>query len=370
MSLVSPSLAHSIPGKQDLFNPLAHDPVNISLPSDIPIAELQTIDFGRLHAGDKAEGARLLDACKSFGFFYLALPQDEKTQTMIQQMYSLIKGVHNLEDEEKMRYDVDKLSKMKLNGYKPVGRNFGGLQGNRDGFETWGIPKNGVMGFDGPDGASFARPPIIDQYMETLKAFANTVHAAAHAIFGSLSESLNLPQGEGFEDYHRTNMPSPDIIRLLKYHPQPIEERGVVHTPHTDLGSLTFLFTEQPGLQVLSPGADEWKYVAPRPGHAIINLGDMMGRLTNKYFHSCLHRVVPLPNKAMEMRYSFAYLMRAEDWTPMKGLKSDLISADDPNNEIITSGQWLQRKFGMLRLDTHKKGDDWVLTGQKNALPQ
>ncbi len=205
--------------------------------------------------------------------------------------------------------------------------------------------------------------------MSTLKAFTDSINDVSTVLLSTLSCSLGLPADEGLEKYHKPDTPSPDIIRLLKYHAQPAEELGICHTPHTDMGSLTFLFTRQPGLQVLSPVSGQWEWVQPITGCAIVNLGDGMSLLTNGYFHSCLHRVGPLPGRSMQLRYSFAYLQRAEEETPMTGLKSNLFPTRDPEAEVFTSGEWLQRKFGMLRLETHKNDDSWVLTGRKNGVP-
>lgn len=206
--------------------------------------------------------------------------------------------------------------------------------------------------------------------MDLLQAFTREMNRATRTILSSLSRSLALPEGESLQDYHRPNVPSPDIIRLLKYHAQPAHERGPPHTPHTDLGTLTFLFTSQPGLQVLGPDAEQWAYVDPRPGCAVVNLGDGMSLLSSNLFHSCLHRVAPLPGRPMETRHSFAYLARAEDSTPMTGLRSDSIPATKSEDKVYTSAEWLRRKFEMLRLRTHDEKDSWVLTGQRRILPR
>ncbi|KAI9805949.1 MAG: hypothetical protein M1825_000563 [Sarcosagium campestre] len=338
------------------------------LPSDVVVASLATISLERLRAGDQNEAKKLFEACKNSGFFYLDLQtsNDNGILKTINDMFALDKDLYDLDDEEKIKYDVDKLSKLKLNGYKPVGRNFGGIKGKRDGFETYAIPKDGLMGFE-----EFAHPAVIDQYWQTLQDFNSNMHVVIKAILSSLSTSLELAPDGRFEDFHRPHVPSPDIVRLLKYHAQPIEERGAAHTPHTDLGSLTILFTKQPGLQILAPGADHWAWVQPKAGYAVVNLGDGMSKLTNRYLHSCLHRVAPLPDRAMETRYSLAYLLRAEDRTPMTGLKSPWIPLADPDEEVVTSGEWIGRKFSALRLGTHEtKTAGSVLTGQKHELPQ
>lgn len=232
----------------------------------------------------------------------------------------------------------------------------------------------------------FPHPPVIDEHIHHLRTFTQFIGQASHLIMSSLSISLDLPHGRGFEDHHRMMCPSADIVRLLKYHKQPMEERGASHTPHTDLGSLTFLFTKQPGLQILEDGegapnkvcgggedAKEWSWVEPKEGHIIVNLGDGMSLLTNGYLHSCLHRVGPLPGRAMEERYSFAYLQRAEGWTRMEGLESRYFEKRKRgvDERVVTSKEWILKKFGALRLDDNEKiGDrERLLTGRKIAVP-
>ena len=229
------------------------------------------------------------------------------------------------------------------------------------------ISKNNIKGLVDP--VNFVRPAVIDKRMRTLEAFTIAINDVSTVLLSTLSHSLGLPADEGFEKFHKPDTPSPDIIRLLKYHAQPAEEHGICHTPHTDMGSLTFLFTRQPGLQVISPVSGQWEWVQPKADCAIVNLGDGMSLLTNGYLHSCLHRVGPLPGQSMPLRYSFAYLQRAEEKTLMTGLESNLFPAREPGVDVFTSGEWLQRKFGMLRLETHKNDDSWVLTGQKNRVP-
>ncbi|KAJ7763222.1 hypothetical protein DFH07DRAFT_939360 [Mycena maculata] len=343
----------------------------VPLPDSVPVAELQTVESCGLRDGDQGEVVKLLAACRTDGFFYLDIRGMVELAPMVDDMYRLERKLFDLPVDEKMKYDIDintnDLSRMKLNGYKPLGRNFGGIQGGRDGFETYAIPNNGVAGLQDVD---FRRPAVVDEYMPTLRQLSGAVAEAARLIYTSLSRTLRLSPGRGFEDMHRASEPKPDLIRLLKYHAQPVEERGALNTPHTDLGSLTFLFASQPGLQVLQDNKnDEWRWVQPRPGHVVVNLGDGMAVLSNGYLCSCLHRVAPLPGRAMPERYSFAYLMRAEDATVMTGLDSTLFPPyPAEGRELYTSGEWIQRKFGMLRGNDKKPGQDAVLTGRTGLV--
>ncbi|KAL9082734.1 MAG: hypothetical protein Q9165_008802 [Trypethelium subeluteriae] len=327
---------------------------------------LKTIDLQSLLREDDHECTKLLQAVTKEGFFYLDFRQMDQGAAMldtVERMFKFQEDLFNLPEDQKLKYDVDRLSFMKLNGYKPKGRNFGGIGGKKDGFESWA---DGVMALgDEP----FSRPPKMDEDMSLLGEYFSKMLTATGAIHSSLSRALKLPVGQRFEDFHRPDQPSPCLLRLLKYHPQPIDERGPPQTPHTDLGSLTILFTKQPGLQVLPKGAQEWTFVEPKVGHAIVNIGDGMSMMTNGLFQSCLHRVSPLPDQCMQTRYSMAYLQRAEAHTRLTGIESPDIPAADNSNEIMTSGEWLNKKFGMLRAKTHVNDETWILTGRKNGLP-
>ena len=206
---------------------------------------------------------------------------------------------------------------------------------------------------------------------------------------------------------------SPDILRLLHYITQPEFETGSPQVAHTDLGSLTLLFTNSPGLQVWQPQHREWVFVNPKTNCAIVNIGDgacssplstyvtsslmpstfdlwvaktigmrqLMSRvvpgltmLTGGLLHSCLHRVSPVPGEAMKERYSIAYLQRAEDDVKMKALsKLNAVhgSTLQDNQDVYTSREWLEKKFGVLRRQALKEVGDaqGILTGNENIVP-
>lgn len=171
-----------------------------------------------------------------------------------------------------------------------------------------------------------------------------------------------MAKREWFEGFHDPRRPSTDLLRLLKYHSTLGVPLASPQTPHTDLGSLTFVFSHTPGLQVLPrtptaasappPRESDWVYVAPRDKCAVVNFGDCMTMLTGGLIKSSLHRVGPLPGMAMHERYSFAYLMRPEDDTPLRPVKSPLVKpavAGPLAGETLTSGEWVLHKFQALR---------------------
>ncbi|KAK8015243.1 oxidoreductase- 2OG-Fe(II) oxygenase family [Apiospora arundinis] len=360
---------------------------------DIPSekrAHLRTVSLHELQAGSVREQSLLLQTCIEDGFFYLDLTHPSFRQLLagVDSSFKVAESLFNYPSELKNLYDVDQISDLKLNGYKPKGRNIVTKDGKTDGFETWVLPGNGLLQLTTDP---FPHPPLIASNLDTLGGVLKGLSDASHAIFSSLSQSLSLPEGQRFEDFQKAASPSPDILRLLKYH-QDADASCQPHIAHTDLGSLTFVFSDKPGLQVLPRGVSSgdgndqgggagqdissfpWRYVEPRPGHAVVNIGDCLSIMTNGLLKSALHRVGPVEGRPMSERYSLAYLMRPEDQTVLRRLDSPLIpprlEESSAQEEEMTSGEWIRRKFKALRGQREGVGKnfDQVLTGGRGVL--
>ncbi|KAG5977055.1 hypothetical protein E4U55_007075 [Claviceps digitariae] len=355
----------------------------VNIPAE-KLACLRTISLHDLENGSVVEDLTLLQTCVEDGFFYLDLTHPDHVGLLecVHDIFDMSKRLFEYPAEVKNLFDVDKVSALKLNGYKPKGRNITAKDGRGDGFESWALPRNGLLQLsDEP----FPHPPIVASYQDQLRFLIRFLNRATYTIMNSLSTSLLIPKGQRFEDFQGLHRPSPDLLRLLKYHPE-ANPVGIPQTPHTDMGSLTFVFSDTPGLQVLpvhlsqgrrggSTTYDEsdWLYVAPKPGHAVVNVGDCLTMMSNGLLKSALHRVGPVAGCAMPERYSMAYLARPEDHALLRGLPSPLLprQVSDTNEEMaVTSGDWIQRKFKALRGKNavDKAGFDQVITGGRGIL--
>ncbi|KAK7992555.1 oxidoreductase [Apiospora saccharicola] len=333
------------------------------------VASLRTISLVKLESGSVSERDLLLQTCTEDGFFYLDLTHPSYSALLdnVESVFEASESLFNYAPDIKNLFDVDKISDLKVNGYKPKGRNFV-TKDKSDGFETWVIALNSssfhVTGF----------------FNSLMPRFRTPSDRQPPRFASSLSASLSLPAGQRFEDFQGLPRPSPDILRLLKYHAD-TDTSCQPHVPHTDMGSLTFVFSSTPGLKVLprgvlskdqnqEPSSLPWQYVAPRPGHAVVNVGDCLSLLTNGLLKSALHCVGPVEGRPMDERYSIAYLMRPEDCTVLRTLDSPKIPQPAPGQEDpITSGEWIRRKFEALR---GGRGDgnsiDHILTGGRGVV--
>ena len=181
---------------------------------------------------------------------------------------------------------------------------------------------------------SFACPAPLFEQRVVLEGGAHAAQSVCATLLAVLAELLNLDGDNSLEAVHRSEMPSTTAIGLLKYplHEQTDPEAG--HIAHTDVGSLTLLFTDRPGLQLRHPSNDTWMHVKPLPRHAVVNVGDSLRFLSHGRFRSCLHRVLPNTD-APEARYSIAYFLRPETDATFK----------DANGKEWSSIEWHNRKF-------------------------
>lgn len=199
-------------------------------------------------------------------------------------------------------------------------------------------------------------PSIVKDKQDLFKSFIGLCHFVNKTMLTTLSDILSLTGNASFQAYHRNDRPSNTTLVLLHYPKQGVQE-GMGHNKHTDIGTLTLLFTEQWGLQLQQPGSDEWEFIAPLDGHAIVNVGDSLRFLSGKKFNSCLHRVVPVTSN--EDRYSIAYFLRPENETRF----------EDTDGREVKAVDWHDDKYVMFAEPHDRQERSRMLTGgmERNA---
>jgi isopenicillin N synthase-like dioxygenase len=140
-------------------------------------------------------------------------------------------------------------------------------------------------------------------------------------------------------------------LRLLHYPPMPasIPDDLYGSAPHTDFGALTFLATDEVGgLQVLSPDGN-WLDVPPRADAFVVNVGDMLHRLSNGILRSTPHRVI---NKTGRERYSCPFFYDPH----VSAMVQPLIGTKKPRFEPLNYGDFLRGELE-ASYDAHKPAE-------------
>ncbi|CAI6331432.1 unnamed protein product [Periconia digitata] len=130
-------------------------------------------------------------------------------------------------------------------------------------------------------------------FRDTLDEFYSQCLTLGLNVLKCLAMALDL--GDNF--FENITKSADPQLRLLHY---PAIERKIVEQqghariiPHTDFGLCTLLFQDQiGGLEVDPFHKGEFKPALPVPGTVLINIADLMQRLTNGRCRSTIHRVV------------------------------------------------------------------------------
>ncbi len=144
------------------------------------------------------------------------------------------------------------------------------------------------------------------------------------------------------------------ILRFLHYPPQtePPPEGSVRAGAHEDINVITLLLgAEEGGLEVLHRNG-QWLAVNPPAGSLVVNVGDMLQRLTNHVLPSTTHRVVnPKPERARFPRYSTPFFLHFNPAYEIATLES-CVTADRPNRypEPLNAQDYLEIRLREIGL--------------------
>ena len=155
-------------------------------------------------------------------------------------------------------------------------------------------------------------PQVFQQRRQLIEETNAKLGEMGRVILDSLSHSLKLDDRRNLTKHHRHDQPSTTALGLLKYLPYTAQSEEVGHVSHTDIGSLSMVFSDVGGLQVYHPGKQKWMFIDPKPGHTICNIGDSVEFMSQHVLRSSLHRVIPHPAEEGKTKLTVVYLMRPE----------------------------------------------------------
>jgi isopenicillin N synthase-like dioxygenase len=165
---------------------------------------------------------------------------------------------------------------------------------------------------------------LVPGFREAIYGYHEEMKSLSMILLSGIARSLDLAPG-----FFEAKLRNPICIqRLLHYPPQTglVDESIIGIGAHTDYGNLTILAQDDVGgLQVMNrDGA--WVEGTPLPGTFVINIGDLVQRLTNDVYLANLHRVV---NTSGRERYSIPFFIDA-DYDAIVAPLPSCVSADNP----------------------------------------
>ena len=167
-------------------------------------------------------------------------------------------------------------------------------------------------------------------------------------ILQALAMYLQLPNNYFDKKVNGGN----SILRAIHYPPIKTEPKGAVRAAaHGDINLITILMgASAAGLEVQTRSG-KWIPVTALPNQVVVNIGDMMSRLTNNKLHSSIHQVVNPPKKDWSKpRFSIPFFMHPRSEMSLNCLACCIDEKNPKQFEDITAGSFLEERIKELGL--------------------
>ncbi len=192
-------------------------------------------------------------------------------------------------------------------------------------------------------------PTEVPGFREHLYGMFTAMDELGRRILRAIARYLELGD-DFFEDKVELGN---SILRMLHYPPVPADAPGVRAGAHEDINVITLLLgAEEAGLQ-LKDADGQWLDIAPPPNALVVNIGDMLQRLTNHVLPSTTHRVVnPAAERRGFARYSTPFFLHFNPDFVIESLPST-VTPENPDRyagKAIMAEDFLTERLKEIRL--------------------
>ncbi len=191
-------------------------------------------------------------------------------------------------------------------------------------------------------------PEEVPGFKETFLALYDTFDRTGLKILKAIARFLKIDEDYFIDTVRDGN----SVMRLLHYPPIEGEPGSNVRAgAHEDINTITLLLgAEEAGLE-LQTRDGRWLPVCPKPGELVVNIGDMLQRLTNGKLRSTSHRVVnPAPDRASKARYSMPFFLHFRPDFVIEALVGTVPPGEEPLWPPISSHDYLQERLREIKL--------------------
>ena len=288
---------------------------------------------------------QLGEAYETIGF--VAVKNHGLSDELCTNLYSEVKGFFSLSEKEKRAYEIEGLGGQR--GYVSFGKEHAKNKNEGDLKEFW------HFGQTVTDGDSIKNQYPDNVNVNELVNF-NTIgvevyeklEIAGRDILRAIALYLGLEENYFDAKIHNGN----SILRPIHYPPITSEPKNAVRAAeHEDINLITLLMgASADGLQVLNKN-NKWISVTALPEQIVVNVGDMLQRLTNNKLKSTTHRVInPPKEKWGTSRFSIPFFLHPRSEVSLECLESCVSTQNPKHYTDITAGAYLEERIKELGL--------------------
>ncbi|MFN8355035.1 MAG: 2-oxoglutarate and iron-dependent oxygenase domain-containing protein [Spirosomataceae bacterium] len=315
--------------------------------------EIPSLDLADFTSGDPERKAAFVQALgnafNNIGF--VAIKNHGLTQEQTDELYAVVKDFFFSPDELKRKYDIPGIAGQR--GYIGKGRE------TAKGFKVADLKEFYHVGQEREEGDNdeiwSEYPPNYfpeekPKFKELTLQTYRTLEQAGKTLLRAIAVYLDLP-----EDYFEAKVKNGNsILRAIHYFPLDpgqVQPGAVRAAAHGDINLITLLMgASAEGLEVLRrDGA--WIPITALPDQVIVNVGDMLDRLTNHKLKSTIHRVVNPPREKMgTSRFSIPFFMHPRSEMDLTSLESCIDKEHPKLYADMTAGEFLDERLIELGL--------------------
>jgi isopenicillin N synthase-like dioxygenase len=310
----------------------------------IPVVDLALYTEGN-EAQKKQFVQELGKAYEDVGF--VAVKNHGIPDDLVADLYTYVEKYFQLPIEAKEKHEIPGLAGQR--GYTSFGREHakGSEAPDLKEFYQFGqtVDANDPLKPEYPDNVVATELPVFtDTLAKAYRYFEQSGSYLLHAI----ADYLNLPTTYFDEHIQKGN----SILRTIHYPPILNEPKTSIRAEqHEDINLITLLVgASADGLEVLDK-AGNWVPATALPEQIVVNVGDMLQRLTNNKLRSTTHRVVNPPRELWHThRYSIPFFLHPKSAMSLACLESCINEAQPKAYDDILAGEYLDERLREIGL--------------------
>lgn len=313
---------------------------------DMGIPSVDLADF--IH-GDADKKNKFVEALgKAYeGIGFVAVRNHLINEDTVKKLYGEVKAFFELPQESKLKYEDKELAGQR--GYTSFGREHakGSNAGDLKEFWHFGqeVTDNDPIKSEYPANIFTSELPGFNEV--GIEAYRRLEESGKYML-RAIALYLGLDEFYFDSKIHNGN----SILRPIHYPPITSEPKSAVRAgQHEDINLITLLIgASADGLEVLNK-KNEWVAVTALPDHIVVNVGDMLQRLTNGKLKSTTHRVVNPPREKWgTSRFSIPFFLHPRSEMKLDCLPSCVPAGEKPHWEPITAGAFLDERLAEIGL--------------------
>lgn len=309
---------------------------------------IPVVDLSDFLSGDAARKQKFVQelgtAYEEVGF--VAVKNHGIPDDLIADLYNYVQRFYAQPDDVKLSYEKKELAGQR--GYTSFGREHAkGFDAPdlKEFFQYGQEVKDGEKTEDYPDNVTVNEIP---EFTPTLNSAYRAFEKSGTALLQAIAIYLGLDEHYFDEWVHNGN----SILRAIHYPPIKGEPKSAIRAEqHEDINLITLLVgASADGLQILTKGG-EWVGVTSLPEQIVVNVGDMLQRLTNNKLRSTTHRVVNPPRELWgTSRFSIPFFLHPKSAMSLASLESTIDEDHPKAYEDATAGEYLDERLREIGL--------------------